>query len=91
MCPVQSVRTTVFKDILLGSTAATPPNKDPRQQSTPQAANSPPNLGAKIPQGWVIGYLLNVFNYNKKNYFSHGSSIWAYTTQVAGLFYISVS
>lgn len=51
MCPVQSVPTTVFKEILLGCTAATPPSKDPRQQSTPQAANSPPNLGAKIPQG----------------------------------------
>ncbi|KAF4016385.1 hypothetical protein G4228_008383 [Cervus hanglu yarkandensis] len=51
VCPVQSVPTTVFKEILLGCTAATPPSKDPRQQSTPQAANSPPNLGAKIPQG----------------------------------------
>uniref|UniRef100_A0A2K6KYQ3 Lysine demethylase 3A n=2 Tax=Rhinopithecus TaxID=542827 RepID=A0A2K6KYQ3_RHIBE len=51
ICPVQSVPTTVFKEILLGCTAATPPSKDPRQQSTPQAANSPPNLGAKIPQG----------------------------------------
>ncbi|XP_006875927.1 PREDICTED: lysine-specific demethylase 3A isoform X3 [Chrysochloris asiatica] len=51
MCPVQSVPTTVFKEILLGCTAATPPSKDLRQQSTPQAANSPPNLGAKIPQG----------------------------------------
>ncbi|XP_019487052.1 PREDICTED: lysine-specific demethylase 3A isoform X4 [Hipposideros armiger] len=51
VCPVQPVRTTVFKDILLGCTAATPPSKDPRQQSIPQAANSPPNLGAKIPQG----------------------------------------
>ncbi|XP_032736518.1 lysine-specific demethylase 3A isoform X3 [Lontra canadensis] len=51
MCPVQSVPPTVFKEILLGCTAATPPSKDPRQQSTPQAANSPPNLGAKIPQG----------------------------------------
>ncbi|XP_049640862.1 lysine-specific demethylase 3A isoform X2 [Suncus etruscus] len=51
MCPVQSVPTTVFKEILLGCTAATPPSKDPRQQSTPQAANSPPNLGARIPQG----------------------------------------
>uniref|UniRef100_A0A3Q2HH39 Lysine-specific demethylase n=2 Tax=Equus caballus TaxID=9796 RepID=A0A3Q2HH39_HORSE len=51
MCPVQSVPTPVFKEILLGCTAATPPSKDPRQQSTPQAANSPPNLGAKIPQG----------------------------------------
>ncbi|XP_030683397.1 lysine-specific demethylase 3A isoform X3 [Nomascus leucogenys] len=51
MCPVQSVPTTVFKEILLGCTAATPPSKDPRQPSTPQAANSPPNLGAKIPQG----------------------------------------
>ncbi|XP_060043360.1 lysine-specific demethylase 3A isoform X5 [Erinaceus europaeus] len=50
-CPVQSVPTTVFKEILLGCTAATPPSKDPRQESTPQAANSPPNLGAKIPQG----------------------------------------
>ncbi|KAM9211862.1 lysine-specific demethylase 3A isoform 2-T2 [Dugong dugon] len=51
MCPVQSVPTAVFKEILLGCTAATPSSKDPRQQSTPQAANSPPNLGAKIPQG----------------------------------------
>eukprot|EP00069_Balaena_mysticetus_P009216 bmy_20088T0 len=51
VCPVQSVPTTVFKEILLGCTAATPPSKDPRHQSTPQAANSPPNLGAKIPQG----------------------------------------
>ncbi|EPY82074.1 lysine-specific demethylase 3A [Camelus ferus] len=51
VCPVQSVPTTVFKEILLGCTAATPPSKDPRQQSTPQAANSPPNLGAKVPQG----------------------------------------
>ncbi|VTJ70057.1 Hypothetical predicted protein [Marmota monax] len=51
MCPVQSVPTTAFKEILLGCTAATPPSKDPRQQSTPQTANSPPNLGAKIPQG----------------------------------------
>ncbi|KAM6179365.1 lysine-specific demethylase 3A [Erethizon dorsatum] len=51
VCPVQSVPTAVFKEILLGCTAATPPSKDPRQQSTPQAANSPPNLGAKIPQG----------------------------------------
>ncbi|XP_040849511.1 lysine-specific demethylase 3A [Ochotona curzoniae] len=51
MCPVQSVPTTVFKEILLGCTAATPPSKDPRQHSTPQAANSPPNLGVKIPQG----------------------------------------
>nr|XP_045008604.1 lysine-specific demethylase 3A isoform X3 [Jaculus jaculus] len=50
-CPVQSVPTTVFKEILLGCTAATPSSKDPRQQSTPQAANSPPNLGAKTPQG----------------------------------------
>nr|KAF6429524.1 lysine demethylase 3A [Molossus molossus] len=49
MCPVQSVRTTVFKDILPGCTAATPSSKDPRQQSAPQAANSPPNLGAKLP------------------------------------------
>ncbi|XP_023558693.1 lysine-specific demethylase 3A isoform X2 [Octodon degus] len=51
VCPVQSVPTAVFKEILLGCTAATPPSKDPRQQSTPQAANSPPNLGAKLPQG----------------------------------------
>ncbi|XP_055972375.1 lysine-specific demethylase 3A [Sorex fumeus] len=51
VCPVQSVPTTVFKEILLGCTAATPPSKDLRQQSTPQAANSPPNLGARIPQG----------------------------------------
>ncbi|XP_037662457.1 lysine-specific demethylase 3A [Choloepus didactylus] len=51
LCPVQSVPTTVFKEILLGCTAATPATKDTRQQSTPQAANSPPNLGAKIPQG----------------------------------------
>ncbi|KAM4867767.1 lysine-specific demethylase 3A isoform 2-T4 [Thomomys bottae] len=51
VCPVQSVPTPVFKEILLGCTAATPPSKDPRQQSTPQAANSPPNLGAKTPQG----------------------------------------
>ncbi|XP_006900427.1 PREDICTED: lysine-specific demethylase 3A [Elephantulus edwardii] len=51
VCPVQSVPTAVFKEILLGCTAATPPSKDLRQQSTPQAANSPPNLGAKIPQG----------------------------------------
>ncbi|XP_054433658.1 lysine-specific demethylase 3A isoform X2 [Pteronotus mesoamericanus] len=51
MCPpAQSVRTTVCKDILLGCTPATPPSKDPRQQSIPQAANSPPNLGAKILQ-----------------------------------------
>ncbi|XP_023598100.1 lysine-specific demethylase 3A isoform X2 [Trichechus manatus latirostris] len=54
MCPVQSVPTVVFKEILLGCTAATPSSKDPRQQSTPQAANSPPNLGAKIPQGYFI-------------------------------------
>nr|XP_034367200.1 lysine-specific demethylase 3A isoform X2 [Arvicanthis niloticus] len=51
MCPVQSVPTTVFKEILLGCTAATPSSKDPRQQNTPQAANSPPNIGAKLPQG----------------------------------------
>ncbi|XP_012890963.1 PREDICTED: lysine-specific demethylase 3A [Dipodomys ordii] len=51
VCPVQSVPTPVFKEILLGCTAATPPSKDPRQHSTPQAANSPPNLGAKLPQG----------------------------------------
>ncbi|ELV10796.1 Lysine-specific demethylase 3A [Tupaia chinensis] len=51
VCPVQSVPTAVFKEILLGCTAATPPSQDPKQQSTPQAANSPPNLGAKIPQG----------------------------------------
>lgn len=51
MCPVQSVPTTVCKEILLGCTAATPSSKDPRQQTTPQAANSPPNIGAKLPQG----------------------------------------
>lgn len=51
MCPVQSVPTTVCKEILLGCTAATPSSKDPRQQNTPQAANSPPNIGAKLPQG----------------------------------------
>ncbi|XP_036894900.1 lysine-specific demethylase 3A [Sturnira hondurensis] len=50
-CSVQSVYTTVCKDILLSCTPAAPPGKDPRQQSTPQAANSPPNLGARIPQG----------------------------------------
>uniref|UniRef100_A0A8C0KVI6 Lysine-specific demethylase n=1 Tax=Canis lupus dingo TaxID=286419 RepID=A0A8C0KVI6_CANLU len=33
VCPVQSVPTTVFKEILLGCTAATPPSKDPRQQT----------------------------------------------------------
>ncbi|EGW03670.1 Lysine-specific demethylase 3A [Cricetulus griseus] len=51
VCPVQSVPTTVFKEILLGCTAATPSSKDPRQQNTPQAANSPPNIGARLPQG----------------------------------------
>ncbi|NP_786940.2 lysine-specific demethylase 3A isoform 2 [Rattus norvegicus] len=51
MCPVQSVPTTVCKEILLGCTAATPSSKGPRQQNTPQAANSPPNIGAKLPQG----------------------------------------
>ncbi|XP_036189790.1 lysine-specific demethylase 3A isoform X6 [Myotis myotis] len=51
VCPIQSVRTAVFKDILLGCTAATPPSKDPRQQSVPHAASSPPNLGAKLPPG----------------------------------------
>ncbi|XP_070285748.1 lysine-specific demethylase 3A isoform X2 [Myotis yumanensis] len=51
VCPIQSVRTAVFKDILLGCTAATPPSKDPRQQSAPHAASSPPNLGAKLPPG----------------------------------------
>ncbi|XP_038174671.1 lysine-specific demethylase 3A isoform X1 [Arvicola amphibius] len=51
VCPVQSVPTTVFKEILLGCTAATPSSKEPRQQNTPQAANSPPNIGAKLPQG----------------------------------------
>nr|AAF67005.1 putative zinc finger protein [Homo sapiens] len=49
MCPVQSVPTTVCKEILLGCTAATPSSN--RQQNTPQAANSPPNIGAKLPQG----------------------------------------
>ncbi|XP_036291828.1 lysine-specific demethylase 3A isoform X4 [Pipistrellus kuhlii] len=51
VCPIQSVHTAVFKDILLGCTAATPPSKDPRQQSAPHAASSPPNLGAKLPPG----------------------------------------
>ncbi|KAL1768169.1 lysine-specific demethylase 3A [Sigmodon hispidus] len=51
VCPVQSVPTTVFKEILLGCTAATPSSKDSRQQNTPQAANSPPNIGAKLPPG----------------------------------------
>ncbi|KAM8785454.1 lysine-specific demethylase 3A [Rhynchonycteris naso] len=49
--PVQPVHATVFKDIWLGCTVATPPSKDPRQQSTPQAANPPPNLGTKTSKG----------------------------------------
>ncbi|XP_066233859.1 lysine-specific demethylase 3A isoform X2 [Saccopteryx leptura] len=51
MGPVQPVHTTVFKDKLLGCTAANPPSKDPRQQSIPQATNPPPNLGTKTSKG----------------------------------------
>ncbi|XP_044519005.1 lysine-specific demethylase 3A [Gracilinanus agilis] len=47
--PVQSVPTTVLSDVLPGCTATTPPSQNLRQ-STPPAANSPPDLGANSPQ-----------------------------------------
>uniref|UniRef100_G3WJ43 Lysine-specific demethylase n=1 Tax=Sarcophilus harrisii TaxID=9305 RepID=G3WJ43_SARHA len=48
--PGQSVSTPILREVLPGCTATTPASKDLRQ-STPLAANSPPNVGAQSPQG----------------------------------------
>ncbi|XP_072493032.1 lysine-specific demethylase 3A isoform X1 [Notamacropus eugenii] len=48
--PVQSVPMAGLREVLPACSATTPTSKNLRQ-STPQAANSPPNVGAKSPQG----------------------------------------